>query len=152
MTATEKKARQLLMDWRNKQGHDRCWYYPEIFRSLCDLFEVPTCPDPGLPPRDEFREGCCRYEDEQYGPLPSSLLIRAEVRHASHFLRNNALWGKSVVALYLDGATEAFTTHEFECKLAEFGTPNANGDVFLGQQAEEVQKEQKLEREQFLLV
>lgn len=60
------QAKTLLHNWLNKQGHDRCWYYPEIFKELCSLFNVTMTVEPKLPPRSEFEKGCCKYQDEQY--------------------------------------------------------------------------------------
>lgn len=61
------EARKLLQQWVDKQGHDRCWYYPEIFKQLCQLFDVKLKVDPSLPPRNEFEEGCRKYQEEEYG-------------------------------------------------------------------------------------
>lgn len=60
------RASALLKQWQEKQGHDRCWYYPEIFEQLCELFDVESSAQRGLPPRAEFEEGCRRYQEEQY--------------------------------------------------------------------------------------
>lgn len=61
------QATGLLQQWVDQQSHDRCWYYPEIFRQLCDLFGVQPTLQPGLPPRPEFELGCKRYQDEEFG-------------------------------------------------------------------------------------
>jgi len=59
--------------WLSKQeeGHESCWYYPEIFIEICGILGVgrgrrvsPTIP------RLNFEMGCRRYQDEQYGPRP----------------------------------------------------------------------------------
>ncbi len=68
MNSLEKKcdeAKRLIEEWVNKQGHDSCWYYPEIFRQLAELFKVKYT-DQNLPPRKEFKKGCERYEQELY--------------------------------------------------------------------------------------
>lgn len=36
----EQRAKQLLESWIQKQGHEACWYYPDIFKELCILFDV----------------------------------------------------------------------------------------------------------------
>jgi hypothetical protein len=59
-------ARQVLREWLDKQGHSRCWYYPELFTRLAECLDVSPTVAPGLPPVAEFREGCRRYQDEQY--------------------------------------------------------------------------------------
>ncbi|TMJ00858.1 MAG: hypothetical protein E6G97_18155 [Alphaproteobacteria bacterium] len=60
------QARALLQGWVDKQAHDRCWYYPDVFRELAALLGVKTTVPGGLPPRPEFEDGCRRYQDEEY--------------------------------------------------------------------------------------
>ena len=62
----EEQARALLQVWLDKQGHDRCWYYPEIFLELCKLFDVKASLPPSLPTLEEFQEGCKKYQIEQF--------------------------------------------------------------------------------------
>lgn len=62
------RARVLLSEWVGKQDHDRCWYYPDIFLQLCDLFGVEVS-IPERVPRMEFERGCRQYQDEEYGDL-----------------------------------------------------------------------------------
>jgi len=59
--------RETQAKWIDKQGHDRCWYYPDIFRQLCELFDVKITVNPNLPPCKEFKAGCERYQEEEYG-------------------------------------------------------------------------------------
>ncbi len=65
---TYHEARELIQTWTDKQGHDRCWYYPELFERLKKLYDIRPRIDPALPPRAEFEEGCRRYQTEEYGP------------------------------------------------------------------------------------
>ncbi|NCO11070.1 hypothetical protein CO038_02765 [Candidatus Pacearchaeota archaeon CG_4_9_14_0_2_um_filter_39_13] len=60
------EARLVVQEWTDKQGHERCWYYPELFKRLAGIFEITPTLDPSLPPRQEFEEGCRRYQDEEY--------------------------------------------------------------------------------------
>lgn len=60
------KARAVLQEWAGKQGHDRCWYYPDLFIELAKILEVPLSIDPSLPPLEEFKKGCERYQQEEY--------------------------------------------------------------------------------------
>ncbi|MBI2452270.1 hypothetical protein HYV50_04320 [Candidatus Pacearchaeota archaeon] len=60
------EARKALQEWLDKQGHNMCWYYPEIFRELSKILEVTPSRKPDLPPREEFRPNCERYECEIY--------------------------------------------------------------------------------------
>jgi hypothetical protein len=57
----------LLKEWADKQGHDRCWYYPDVFRQLCFVLGVTLTSEPHLPPLDEFKKGCDRYQSEEFG-------------------------------------------------------------------------------------
>lgn len=50
-------AKEVLQEWVDKQGHERCWYYPEIFRKLCNILHVMPSKDPALPPLEEFKGG-----------------------------------------------------------------------------------------------
>ena len=60
------RARKVIQEWADKQGHDRCWYYPELFRKLVDVFEITPTRDQILPPLEEFQKGCKRYQREEY--------------------------------------------------------------------------------------
>ena len=60
------KAKEAIQEWVNKQGHDRCWYYPELFRKLSEILEVKPSKNPSLPSLEEFRKGCERYQEEEY--------------------------------------------------------------------------------------
>lgn len=57
--------RKEVSGWSSKQGHDRCWYYPDIFRRIADILEIEI-PEAQLPPREEFEAGCRRYQREEY--------------------------------------------------------------------------------------
>lgn len=66
-TAGLARVRRLVQDWLDKQGHDRCWYYPEIFEQLAralDLQHIVLKP-PQLPSLSEYKAGCERYQREQ---------------------------------------------------------------------------------------
>lgn len=60
------EAKAIIQSWLDKQGHEKCWYYPELFRELATLFDLKPTVEPALPPRNEFKEGCSRYEEEIY--------------------------------------------------------------------------------------
>lgn len=59
-------ARKTIQEWADLQGHDRCWYYPDLFQKLVKAFGVTASKSPQLPPRKEFEEGCKRYQEEEY--------------------------------------------------------------------------------------
>ena len=60
------RAKTIIQEWVDKQGHERCWYYPEMFRELANLFEVEAKNAPSLPPLAEFKRGCERYQQEEF--------------------------------------------------------------------------------------
>ncbi len=60
------EARAVLQRWVDAQGHDRCWYYPELFTELVRIYDVVPSREPSLPKRDEFERGCKRYQEEEY--------------------------------------------------------------------------------------
>ena len=60
------EAKKLLQEWIDKQGHDRCWYYPDIFRKLINLFDITSKKERLLPPLEEFKQGCKRYQEKEY--------------------------------------------------------------------------------------
>ena len=60
------KAKFILQSWVDQQGQEKCWYYPDVFNQLVELFEI-KCEEKGLPPRCEFEEGCRKYQEEEYG-------------------------------------------------------------------------------------
>lgn len=59
-------AKEVLRDWAGKKGHDRCWYYPDLFHKLADLFDVKV--DPEKVSRSDFKTGCKLYQIEEFGP------------------------------------------------------------------------------------
>jgi len=61
-----KEAKKIIQEWVDKQGHDRCWYYPDLFRKLAELFEIQPAKNPALPPLEEFKKGCENYQKEEY--------------------------------------------------------------------------------------
>ena len=72
MTSTnefEKKynnAKQIVQEWADMQGHDRCWWHPDLFKRLAKVFDIEPSRDPELPPLKEFKKGCEQYQQEQY--------------------------------------------------------------------------------------
>ena len=59
------KIKVVLKTWIDKQGHDRCWYDPDIFNDICRELQINHV-EPNLPPIEEFREGCKKYQKDQY--------------------------------------------------------------------------------------
>jgi len=61
------EVRQITQEWLNQQGHNRCWYYPELFAKLAETLGLQITVDPALPPRPEFEEGCRKFQNEEFG-------------------------------------------------------------------------------------
>ena len=69
METAERKldeVKKVIQEWVDKQGHDRCWYYPDLFRKLAEILEIIPSREPSLPPLEEFKNGCERYQEEEY--------------------------------------------------------------------------------------
>jgi transcriptional regulator with XRE-family HTH domain len=62
-------AKTVLAEWQNQQGHNACWYYPDVFNSLCAILGVESKQPKSLPPEEEFKRGCRRYRREIYADL-----------------------------------------------------------------------------------
>ena len=60
------ETKKIIQEWVDKQGHDRCWYYPELFKQLVNIFKLSPKVEPKLPPREEFELGCKRYQKQEY--------------------------------------------------------------------------------------
>ncbi|MEN9626022.1 MAG: hypothetical protein RL557_350 [archaeon] len=60
------KAKHVIQEWIDKQGHERCWYYPDLYRQLAEIFQVTQTKTPALPPLEEFKKGCEKYQQEEY--------------------------------------------------------------------------------------
>lgn len=60
-----KFTKQILTEWVQKQGHDRCWYYPELFEQLIQLYSLEVPPGAKIS-RAEFEAGCKRFQDKEY--------------------------------------------------------------------------------------
>lgn len=60
-------VKAIVQEWLDKQGHDRCWWYPELFERLAEVLELKATVPARLPPRCEFEAGCRRFTDSQYG-------------------------------------------------------------------------------------
>ena len=60
------KTKILLKKWIDKQGHDRCWYYPDIFKEIIKIHNIKLDIQKNLPPLEEFKEGCRKYQEEEF--------------------------------------------------------------------------------------
>ncbi|MDZ4256092.1 MAG: hypothetical protein U1C71_00650 [archaeon] len=60
------QAKRIIQEWVDQQGHERCWYYPELFNQLMEVFDIRSTKEKKLPPLEEFKEGCRRYQKEEY--------------------------------------------------------------------------------------
>lgn len=60
------RIRSAVTDWIGKQGHDVCWYYPEIFGVIAQELGIKWT-KPELPSRSDFEAGCLREQNMLYG-------------------------------------------------------------------------------------
>lgn len=60
------EVKKIVQEWTDKQGHERCWYYPDLFNRLAGVLGVTPTVAPCLPPRAEFEEGCRKYQEEEF--------------------------------------------------------------------------------------
>lgn len=60
------QVRAEILAWANKQGHDQCWYYPEIFIAIAEILDMSLEIKPKLPPQHVFREHCQQWESTIY--------------------------------------------------------------------------------------
>ena len=60
------EVKKIIQEWIDKQGHDRCWYYPELFRKLVGLLDIKQTTDSELPSLEEFKLGCEKFQKEEY--------------------------------------------------------------------------------------
>jgi hypothetical protein len=77
-----KEVRRLVREWADKQGHNKCHYYPEIFDKLCVFLNIPI--QPVYIPRSEFEEGCIRYQDELFGKNLDEILPGTDIIIAAY--------------------------------------------------------------------
>lgn len=55
----------LVREWIERQGHEKCWYYPETLRAIAEVLDIKYA-DPTMVSEEEFRRGCARYQEEIY--------------------------------------------------------------------------------------
>lgn len=59
-------TRRLLQEIADRQSHNICWWLPELFETLCDLYGVTRDKSVHLPPEREFQAGCNIFRRELY--------------------------------------------------------------------------------------
>jgi hypothetical protein len=55
-----------IQSWLDKQGQDKCHYYPEIFQKIAELLQIKNNLVNALPPEEEFQSGCDKYRKDLY--------------------------------------------------------------------------------------
>lgn len=60
-----KEVKKLVEEFANTQGHNKCWFYPDIFNKLAKLLNIPI--KQAAISRSEFEAGCKQYQDEIFG-------------------------------------------------------------------------------------
>lgn len=59
------KIKILVQEWVDKQSHDKCWYYPDIFEAICKELDIEIT-NKNLPSAEEFKLGCEKYRTDIY--------------------------------------------------------------------------------------
>lgn len=66
MCETCDNLKQAVQAWINKQGHNACWFYPEIFGYIAGTLGL-SYPDMHMPSEQDFQDGCKRFTKQIYG-------------------------------------------------------------------------------------
>ncbi len=61
-------ARELVQSYVDRQGHDCCWYLPELFDPLAEALGIKARHPQNLPSKEEFCRGCTKYQAQVYPP------------------------------------------------------------------------------------
>ncbi len=56
----------IVQGYVDRQGHDRCWYLPELFDALAKELDISARHPAELPSIEEFCRGCAKYQATQY--------------------------------------------------------------------------------------
>lgn len=70
MTSDEKlnNIKTVLKSWFLKEGHEKCWYYPDIFNKIVSILDIDLSRFwYNVPSKEDFCRGCERYQKDLYG-------------------------------------------------------------------------------------
>lgn len=62
-------VQDMVQEWLDKQGNERCWYYPDIFNKICEVLNLKCNVDRGLPLEQVFRRNCDKFTKEEYSKI-----------------------------------------------------------------------------------
>ena len=68
LIAETKKLRDGIRRHRDTQGHELCWYHPDLW----GLLPEKTDPLPRVPEWSKFMEGCVRYRQSLDAQIPGT--------------------------------------------------------------------------------
>jgi hypothetical protein len=71
---TVQQLRDAIRAHRDTTLHDLCWYQPELW----GLLPEKTDPQPKLPSRERFLQGCAAFRDALERELPQAEIIDVE--------------------------------------------------------------------------
>lgn len=58
---------EIIVTWDSYQGHQACWYYPELFKQIAAVLNINLINNHNPLPREcEFKEQCGRYRRTLY--------------------------------------------------------------------------------------
>ena len=75
---TLREVKRIVEECVNKQGPERCWYHPDLFMRLIEVLQIKGVKESCLPPREEFEQGCKKYQEEQYKTSGRKIYIQQE--------------------------------------------------------------------------
>jgi hypothetical protein len=70
--ATLAELKNIVQTWVDQQGHNRCWYYPDVFEQIAAVLDIQPTKKPALPSLEEFKAGCERYQQEEFNTVDKS--------------------------------------------------------------------------------
>jgi hypothetical protein len=73
---------KLVAEIANRQGHNICWWLPELFGKLCELYGIQPTTPMRLPSEREFEGGCNLFRRELY---VSQITIFVEAVDGFHY-------------------------------------------------------------------
>lgn len=72
-----------VQEWLNKQGHDSCWYYPDVFTEIAKTLDIEIKNiNRMLPVRKEFNANCEKFECDVYRQAARR---RVDLMYKKHF-------------------------------------------------------------------
>lgn len=63
----QERVTAVIIEWKQKQGHDRCHYFPELFNRIAEILDLDVREtEDDLPPEEEFQHECDKFRKKLY--------------------------------------------------------------------------------------